>query len=600
MTTDSITPDHPARPQAGAPPAMSQYAVLWRLLHYLRPHRLDCALTLLCLCVLSLSNTGFLLTIKTVTDEGFVGHGFVTQGAAHASWYLPMLLLGLLLIRAVAGFGAGYRLRTVGRKVVEAIRLQVFRHVLQLPVSTFDQHSAGYFASKLTFDCEQLYNAVTKVVASAVRDTLTIVGILGYMLYLDWRLTLLFMLVTPLMAVYLKRMSPKLRSAGQAVQHSVGEMTQIVEEVVQGQRVVKVFAGADYEYQRFAERAGRNRHMMIRLGRISGLNSMVVEVLAAIALALVVYYAVGNFSAGEFAAFISALLMLIGPVKAMTAINEDVQIALAACHSVFALLDTPVETAGGAKVFDAPLQGIQLEQLSLHYAQSVTPALDGVDLHIQAGEKVALVGLSGGGKSSLANLLPQFYRASAGNLLLNGQPVEDWSLASIRRLFSVVGQEPVLFNDTVFHNIAYGELAHHGEEAVIAAAKAAHAWEFIERMPQGIHSEIGDRGVRLSGGQRQRLSIARALLKNAPVLILDEATSALDSQSELLVQQALERLMQGKTTLMIAHRLSTIRHADRILVMEAGRIIESGRHDELLQAQGAYARLYTHHIAQAA
>lgn len=575
--------------------APNQRALLLRLLQYLTPYRWGCALTLSCLLLLSLSNTGFLATIKTVTDKGFVSHP-----GAHEIWLLPLMLFALLITRAIAGFGAGYSLRIVGRKVVEDIRVQVFRHMLTLPVSEFDQHGAAYFVSKLTFDCEQLYNAVTKVVASAVRDSLTIVGILAYMLYLDWHLTLLFVLVTPLMGIYLKRMSPKLRHSGRSVQESVTEMTQIIEEVVHGQRVVKVFAGSDYEYSRFAERAGRNRQMMVRLGRISGLNSMVVEVLAALALSIVVYYAVGNFSAGEFAAFISALLMLIGPVKAMTAMNEDLQIALAACHSVFALLDVPAERVGGDCILEAPVEEIVLKQVSLHYKHSNQPALDKVDVHIHAGEKVALVGLSGGGKSSLVNLLPLFYRATGGQVLLNNQPLDSWTLSSVRKQFSVVSQESVLFNDTVMRNIAYGELAHHTEAEVIEAAKAAYAWEFIQRMPHGIHSELGDRGVRLSGGQRQRISIARALLKNAPVLILDEATAALDSHSEAQVQQALERLMQNKTTLIIAHRLSTVRNVDRILVMESGRILESGTHAQLLEANGRYAGLYRAGLQQGA
>lgn len=566
-----------------------------RLLTYMRPYAWGCLLTMLCLLVLSLSNTGFLVTIKTVTDEGFV-----SQGVSHTSWYLPMLLLGLLLVRAFAGFGAGYRLRIVGRRVVEDIRLQVFKHVLTLPVSAFDAHGAGYFATKLTFDCEQLYNAVTKVVASAIRDSLTIVGILGYMLYLDWRLTLLFLLITPWMGVYLKRMSPKLRNAGRSVQESVADMTQIVEEVVNGQRVVKLYAGDAYEYARFAERAGRNRQMMIRLGRISGLNSMVVEIVAAVALALVIYYAVGSFTAGEFAAFIGALLMLIGPVKSMTAMNEDVQVALAACHSVFTLLDQAPEGTGGQGVLNGPLQHIRLHDVCLRYPHATQTVLNHVNLEVRAGEKVALVGFSGGGKTSLVNLLPQFYKASSGVIEINGRAVEQWTLASLRQYFSVVSQDAVLFNDTVYRNIAYGALAQHSEEEVIAAAKAAHAWEFIEHLPKGIHSEIGDRGVRLSGGQRQRLTIARALLKNAPILILDEATSALDSHSEAQVQSALTMLMQDKTTLMIAHRLSTVFHADRILVIDGGRIVESGTHAQLLAAQGVYARLYHTTLQQAA
>lgn len=569
--------------------APSAIQLLCRLLRYLGPHRWTCAGVLLALTILSLSNTGFLATIKTVTDEGFAR----AQGQAHhAIWYLPGMLCGLLLVRATAGFAAGFGLRMVGRRVVESIRLQVFQHLLRLPVSLFDQHAAGYFASKLTFDCEQLYNAVTKVVASAVRDSLTIIGIMAYMLYLDWQLTLLFLLVTPLMATYLKRMSPKLRNSGKYVQDSISEMTQIVEEVVNGQRVVKTYAGEAYEYQRFAERAARNRQMMIRLGWLSGLNSMVVEVLAAIALGLVVFYAVGRFSAGEFAAFISALLMLIGPIKAMTSINEDVQIAIAACVSVFKLLDEAPEVRGGQEQLNQPFSRLEFKQVGLAYLSSHRKVLNNLNLNIVAGEKVALVGASGGGKTSLVNLLPMFYLPSEGQILLNGLPLNTYTRASLRQQFSVVSQDTLLFNDTVYRNIAYGELADRSEAAVVAAAKAANAWEFIQQMPNGIHSEIGDNGVRLSGGQRQRLSIARAVLKNAPILILDEATSALDSASEVAVQKALTQLMQGKTVIMIAHRLSTIQDADRILVMEGGSIIESGTHLILMQKQGVYSRLY--------
>ncbi len=572
----------------------SAIQLLFRLLRYLRPYRWTCAGVLLALTVLSLSNTGFLATIKTVTDEGFAR----SQGhAQHAIWYLPGMLCGLLLVRASAGFTAGYGLRIVGRSVVEAIRLEVFQHLLRLPVSLFDQHAAGYFASKLTFDCEQLYNAVTKVVASAVRDSLTILGILVYMLYLDWQLTLLFVMITPLIAMYLKRMSPKLRNSGKYVQDSISEMTQIVEEVVNGQRVVKTYAGEVYEYQRFAERAARNRQMMIRLGRLSGLNSMVVEVLAALALGLVVFYAVGRFSAGEFAAFISALLMLIGPIKAMTSINEDVQIAIAACTSVFKLLDEAPEAQGGQQHVHQPVTHITFNQVSLAYPASQRAVLSNLEFTIKAGEKLALVGASGGGKTSLVNLLPMFYLPSAGQIMLNGLPLSAYTLSSLRQQFSVVSQDTLLFNDTVYRNIAYGELANHTEAAVIAAAKAANAWAFIQKMPQGIYSEIGDNGVRLSGGQRQRLSIARAILKNSPILILDEATSALDSTSEVAVQTALNQLMQGKTVIMIAHRLSTIQDADRILVMEDGNIVESGTHQSLMQLQGVYARLYQQVVA---
>ena len=538
------------------------------------------------LVVLSATNTAFLATIKQVTDEGFV------KQSADKVAYLPFMLFGLMAVRALAGFISGFSMRWVARRVVESLRVDTFRQLMRLPISYFDEQSAGIVVSKLTYDVEQMANAATKSTLTLVRDSLTALGILGYMLYLDWRLTLIFVLVAPLMAFYLRKMRPQLHSAAHEAQDSVGEMTKVAEESISGQRIVKIFGAQAYENERFSNVAAKNRRMQIRLARLSGLNSMVVELIAAVSLGLVVYYAVGRFSAGEFAAFIGALLMLIAPIKSLTSMNEDMQVALAAAQSVFGVIDIKPELDDGDKVLPASKGEIEFKHVTLSYNNAKRPALNDISFNIQPGEKLALVGRSGGGKTTLVNLLPRFYEMQQGQVLLDGVDMRSMPLANLRQQFSLVSQDVILFNDTVFNNIAYGVLRGATEAEVIDAAKAAHAWEFIQQLPNGLQNEIGDRGVRLSGGQRQRIAIARAILKNAPILLLDEATSALDTESEQHVQAALDTLMQNRTSIVIAHRLSTIENADRIMVMEQGKIVESGTHDALIKQDGHYAKLY--------
>lgn len=574
-----LTPETPT----ATPSAKTLY---FRMLGYAWRHWPVFLISVLALAVYSATNTGFLAAIKMVTDQGFVN-----QDPAKVM-LLPWVLFGLLALRAFAGFVSGFSMRWVARRVVERVRLDAFQRLMAFPVSFFDASSAGEVTSKLTYNVEQMANASTKVVISAVRDSLTILGMIGYMLYLNWHLTLIFAVMAPLMVYYLRKMTPLIRASGRAVQGSVGDMTRVLEESVGGQRVVKIFGGAEYEYRRFAQAAAMNRRMQIRMGRIAGLNSMVIELIAAAGLSWVVFYAVGKFSAGEFAAFIGAVLMLISPIKSLTSLNEDVQIGVAASQSVFGLMDSPQEEESGSRVLERARGDLEFRHVNLRYDNAKRDALHEINFKVAAGEKVALVGRSGGGKSSLVNLLPRFYELQQGQILLDGVDVRTLTLASLREQFALVTQDVILFNDTVFSNIAYGSLRKVTEAEVIAAAQAAYAWEFIQQLPEGLYSEVGDRGVRLSGGQRQRIAIARAILKNAPILLLDEATSALDTESEKHVQAALDTLMQGRTTLVIAHRLSTIENADRILVMEKGEIVESGTHDELLALNAAYARLY--------
>ncbi len=564
----------------------SAKALYLRLLGYTGKFWIMFLINILALMVLSATNTGFLATIKMVTDQGFV------QQDLSKLHTLPLMLFGLLALRAFAGFVAAFGMRWVGRRVIENLRVDAFSKLMTFPVSFFDTQSAGVLTSKLTYDTEQISRAATNVAVSAVRDTLTIMGMVGYMLYLDWKLTMIFVVIAPLMAFYLKAMTPKLRASSRNVQESMGQLTQLIEEAVSGQRVVKIFGGGDYENQRFAKIAGLNRRIHVRLARLACLNSMVIEMLAGVALGVVVYYAIGNFTAGEFAAFIGALLMLIAPIKSLTGMNEDLQVGLAAAQSVFSLIDAEPEVDEGDKVIARARGEIEFKSVIFRYESAKRPALNNLSFKVKPGEKLALVGRSGGGKTTLVNLLPRFYELQQGLVMLDGLDVRAMPLANLRQQFALVSQDIILFNDTVFNNIAYGVLRNVSEDKVIEAAKAAHAWEFISQLPEGLQTEIGDRGIRLSGGQRQRLAIARAILKDAPILLLDEATSALDTESEQHVQAALDALMANRTTIIIAHRLSTIENADRIFVLEQGEIIESGTHAQLLAQHGYYTKLY--------
>lgn len=557
-----------------------------RLFRYAWRYKFVFLAAILSLAIVSVTNTGFLALIKRVTDEGLVNK------AEANIFLLPLMIFGLMTLRGLAGFASSYSTRVVARRVAEDFRKEMFRKLMTLPVSFFDARSAGSLVAKFTYDVERLTITTTRSWLIFLRDLLTVIGLISYMLYLDWKLTLIFALILPIVAMYLKKITPKLKANAKIVQKSVGDLTKISEEAIGGQRIVKIFGAQAFEFGRFAEIVANNRRIELRLARISGLSSFVVEFFAAILLALIIYYALQNFTVGEFAAFIGALLMLISPIKNIATANEDFQVGLTAAQSIFAVIDTESEHDEGELVLDRAKGEIEFRGVTLHYESASQPALDQLSFKIKAGEKIALVGRSGGGKTSLVNLLPRFYELQQGLILLDGVDIRAIKLESLRAQFALVSQDIVLFNDTIFNNIAYGALRGASEDEVVAAAKAAHAWEFIQNLPLGLQNEIGDRGVRLSGGQRQRLAIARAILKNAPILLLDEATSALDTESEQHVQAALDSLMQNRTSIVIAHRLSTIENADRILVMEKGKIIESGSHDELMKLDKHYAKLY--------
>ncbi|MBT5410974.1 MAG: lipid A export permease/ATP-binding protein MsbA [Betaproteobacteria bacterium] len=557
-----------------------------RLLKYALKYKLILSFSIVSLFILALTNTGFLALIKKITDEGLV------EKSADASILLPIAIVLLMSLRGLAGFISSYSMRWVSRKIVEDLRFDSFKRIMALPVKFFDNNAAGNIVSKLTYETEQLSTIVTKVALDAIRDILTVIGIVGYMLYLDWFLTLIFAVMAPIMGLYLKKVSPRLRQAGSEVQESMGDMTRISEEAIASQRIVKIFGTAFFELKRFTNITIRNRKMHTKLAKMSGINSLVIEVMSAIALASVVFYSISHFTAGEFAAFVGALLMLISPIKKITAINEQIQVGYAAAISIFSVMDEPEEKNAGKKVLNKIKGEIHFNNVTFSYPGERNPAINKISFSTKPGEKIALVGKSGGGKTTLINLIPRLYEITQGEIQIDSININDCKLPSLREKIALVSQDTILFNDTVFNNIAYGAKGKSSIEAVKKAAKAANAIEFIEKLPHGFNHVIGDRGVKLSGGQKQRIAIARAILKNAPILLLDEATSALDSESELLVQDALDNLMKKRTSIVIAHRLSTIMNADKILVIHDGELAEQGNHNELMKKKGKYTALY--------
>jgi ATP-binding cassette, subfamily B, bacterial MsbA len=473
----------------------------------------------------------------------------------------------------------------------------MFHHLLGLPVRYYDGSSSGQLISRLSYNVEQVARAATDSVSILIRDTLTILGLLGWMFYLNWMLTLAVLIIAPMVALLVSQVTRRFRRISHRIQHNMGDVTQVVQEVIEGNRVVKIFGGEAYERERFEDINENNRRLHMKMALTHAMHLPLVQFFVALALALIVWLAtlepvLETVTVGTFVSFITALLLLLTPIRRLTNVNEMLQKGIAAGQSIFALLDSDLERDRGELHIQRARGDIQFRDVHFSYDADKGDVLRGIDLHIRPGETVALVGRSGSGKTTLVNLLPRFYDPQRGQVLLDGADVTQYRLADLRNQIAYVGQHVTLFNDTIGRNIAYGSLGDVSEEDIVRAAEAAHAMEFIRNLPKGLDTPVGDNGVMLSGGQRQRLAIARALLKDAPILILDEATSALDTEAERHIQAALENLIRNRTTLVIAHRLSTVERADRIVVMQDGTMVESGRHQELVERNGVYARLH--------
>ena len=567
--------------------ANSAMDIYRRLLTYALPYWPRYALAMTGMTIYALTQSAFTLLMKPLLDKGILLHDISSMKV------IPLEVVGLFLMRGIADFLAAYNISWVGRSIIKRIRGETFDQLLRLPSGYYDVSSSGMLVSKLTYNIEQVAEASTNVITVIFRDGLTIICLLGVMFYQSWVLALIILVLGPVIALLSRYISERFRRYSRRIQDSMGDVTKVAEEVITGQRIVKLFGGHSHEATRFDQVNERNRYLNTKLMLVNAASSPIIQMIAGLGVACVIVVVLGQkVTPGTFIAFLAAMLLILPPLKHVTDINAPLQRGIAAGQSIFELLDEKVEDQGGSSTVSRARGELEYRDLCFAYNASKGDVLRDINFKAAPGETVALVGRSGSGKSTLVSLLPRFYDPTSGVILLDGRDLRDYTLDNLRQQVAMVSQDVMLFNDTIRNNIAYGSLKQRGEAAITAAAEAAYAIDFIRRLPQGFDTMVGDRGVLLSGGERQRISIARALLKDAPLLILDEATSSLDSESERHIQAALERLMAHRTTLVIAHRLSTVEKADRIIVLDRGRIVEMGRHAELLAKNGQYAALH--------
>lgn len=571
---------------------MNSRELYLRLLSYVRPYWKAFAAALVCIGLASLTEPVFPAIMKYLLDDGF------SKASDNWDWVLyPLAIMGIVVARSIFGFIGDYGMSWVSNNVIAELRHKMFERMIRLPSSYYSDNLSGRLMSRIAYDVGGVAGAATSALTTLVKDSLSIIGLLAWLLYLNWKLTLLTLSVVPFIAFVVRRFSKRLRNVARGQQESMGKITQVLQESIEGNKVVKIFGGQKYEEERFGKSIQEQRRLAMRATLASSAQTPLVHFFSSASVAIIIAVALKQASndqatVGSFVSFVTAMLMIMAPLKRLTDVNAPIQRGLAAAESVFSLIDAEAETDTGTEVLGRAQGLVEFDKVSFAYPGSDRPALNAVSLTIRPGECVALVGPSGSGKTTAANLLPRFYQIDGGEIRVDGHALQNIKLDSLRDNIALVSQDVVLFNDTLGANIAYGSKRGATKEEIRAAAKAAHALEFIDALPQGLDTMIGENGVKLSGGQRQRLAIARALLKNAPILILDEATSALDTESERHVQAALDELMRGRTTLVIAHRLSTIERADRIVTLANGEKQEEGSHAELLAKDGLYARLY--------
>jgi ATP-binding cassette, subfamily B, bacterial MsbA len=569
---------------------MSMSATFRRILSLLSPYKSRLLLVLVAMSITAATEPAVAAMMKLLLDKGF------SEVRSFSLWLVPLFVVGVFVIRGLSTFTTSYLMSAISGRLISTLRQQMFRRLLDVPLDFYRDNSTGKIINAMMLEVNQVLDLIRSVMIVVIRDSLTVIGLLSYLFWLNWKLTLVIILLGPVIALVIRITAQRLKRLIIQNQTLNAELTQTIEETTRAQQVIKIFGGQQYEAKRFEQRSERLRGFMLRVASTSATTEPITQFINSLSVSVIIMIALaqagdGNMTVGGFASFITAMLMTLTPLKHLAAVNGPLQRGLAAGSTVFGIIDSAPERETGAVLHERASGKLDFEHVSFSYPNQKQAALSNISLSIAPGETIALVGMSGGGKTTLVNLVPEFFAPTEGRILLDGQPISDIALTSLRAQMAMVSQHVVLFDDTVAANIAYGD-PQPNRQKIEEAARAAHLSDVIDNLPEAYETMIGDNGMRLSGGQRQRLAIARAIYKNAPILILDEATSALDTESERAVQMALDTLMKNRTTLVIAHRLSTIEHANRIVVLQEGRITEIGSHTQLLAANGVYAHLY--------